>query len=69
VPAFQWILAQDYRWFLFAASFNGALARDRDLLGPVLIEDARGISLSPLFIMHCLAGRRFLRAIAVFLRA
>ncbi len=53
VPAFLWMLAQDYRWFLVAAAFNGAWRVTETSWGLLLIEDARRDQLVHLYsIMH-----------------
>lgn len=53
VPAFLWMIAQDYRWFLAAALFNGAWRVTETSWGLLLIEDARQDKLVHLYsIMH-----------------
>ncbi len=53
VPTFLWMLAQDYRWFLVAAIFNGAWRVTETSWGLLLIEDARQDQLVHLYsIMH-----------------
>ena len=56
VPALLWMLAQDYRWFLAAALFNGAWRVTETSWGLLLIEDARQDQLVHLYtIMHVAA--------------
>lgn len=53
VPASLWMLAQDYRWFLVAALFNGAWRVTETSWGLLMIEDARQDQLMHLYsIMH-----------------
>ena len=53
VPAFLWMLAQDYRWFLVAALFNGAWRVTETSWGLLLVEDAKQEHLVHLYsIMH-----------------
>lgn len=53
VPTCLWMLAQDYRWFLVAAIFNGAWRVTETSWGLLLIEDARQDQLVHLYsIMH-----------------
>ncbi|MDD3212106.1 MAG: MFS transporter, partial [Eubacteriales bacterium] len=56
VPAFLWMLAQDYRWFLVAAVFNGAWRVTETSWGLLLIEDARRNQLVHLYSITHVAG-------------
>lgn len=68
IPVLLWMLAQDYRWFVAAALFNGAWRVTETSWGLLLIEDAPTDSLVRLYsIMHIcglLAG--FFAPIAYF---
>jgi MFS family permease len=53
IPALLWMFAQDYRWFLVAALFNGAWRVTETAWGLLMIEDAKQEQMVHLYsIMH-----------------
>ena len=56
VPALLWMFAQDYRWFLVAAVFNGIWRVTEISWGLLLIEDAQQDKLVHLYTLAHVAG-------------
>lgn len=56
IPSLLWMCAQDFRWFLVAALFNGAWRVTETSWGLLLVEDAPDDKLVSLFSITHIAG-------------
>ena len=56
VPAFLWMSARDYRWFVAAALFNGMWRVTENSWGLLLVEEAEPEKLLHLYAISCIAG-------------
>lgn len=56
VPAFLWMIARDYRWFVAAALFNGMWRVTENSWGLLLVEEAEPEKLVHLYAISSIAG-------------